>query len=162
MKKSFTLIEVLLSIVILSILMLGISNVIKQLNFTQKFLKNNYQKNIVINRTIKLLYYDILCSNKVIIKQQNGNTILLLKTSNSLYKIVQPYVIWYLSLKNSSLIRVETPKNPIQKSSKFFVLNSFYVDKFLDDVSIFEIYRNKDKFFVYFKNKIPYFFELYK
>jgi len=143
MKKSFTLIEILISIVIFSILVLAMSNVIKEVNFSKVFLSKHYkmQKNYLI----KVLYYDIFNASEIrIIHTKNPNyDTLVLKTSNSLYKLINPTVTWYISKR--ALIRKENAP--------------YAIDKFDSNMKIFKIYKKNTKFFVYIEGKKRIFFE---
>jgi len=150
MKKSFTLIELLLSILIFSVLILAMSNFINQVRNSQKFIEK-YSKNN--NYLLKVLYYDLLNSTNIkIINTKNPNyDRLLLKTSNSLYNLINPYVVWYIS--NNSLIRIEDYNISLPG---FFP----YIDKFDSKVQIFKIYKKNEKIFVYIKGKKKLFFEI--
>jgi len=146
MKKSFTLIELLISIVIFSVLVLAMSNIIKEVNSSKNFLVKHYkyQKNYLI----KVLYYDIFNASSIqIIHTKNPDyDKLILKTSNSLYKLINPTVTWYISKK--ALIRKENLP--------------YTIDKFDSNVKIFKIYRKNSKFFIYIKGNRKIFFEFYK
>ena len=144
MKKSFTLIELLLSIAIFSILVLAMSNVIKEVNNSKDFLIKHYKNKK--DYLVKVLYYDILDASEIkIIHTKNPDyDKLILKTSNSLYKLINPAVTWYVTKK--ALIRKENLK--------------YTIDKFDSNMKIFKIYKNKSKFFIYIDGKRKIFFEL--
>jgi len=146
MKKSFTLIELLISIVIFSILILAMSNVIKEVNSSKDFIIKHYktQKDYLV----KVLYYDILNASEIkIIHTKNPNyDIIILKTSNSLYKLINPTVTWYISKR--TLIRKENAP--------------FAIDKFNTNVKIFKVYEKNSKFFVYIDGKKKIFFEFFR
>jgi len=146
MKKSFTLIELLISIAIFSILILAMSSVIKEVNSSKEFIIKHYK--IQKNYLVKVLYYDILNASDIKIihtKNPNYDTIIL-KTSNSLYKLINPTVTWYISKR--ALIRKENAP--------------FAIDKFNINMKIFKIYKKNSKFFVYADGKEKIFFELTK
>ena len=146
MKKSFTLIELLISIAIFSILTLAMSSVIKEVNSSKEFIAKHYK--VQKNYLVKVLYYDILNASDIKIihtKNPNYDTIIL-KTSNSLYKLINPTVTWYISKR--ALIRKENAP--------------FAIDKFNINVKIFKIYKKNSKFFVYVDGKKKIFFEFSK
>ncbi len=159
MKKSFTLIELLLSTLILSILFLAMSNVINQFKGTKNTLKTLYLKSNKNSLLIKTLYYDLL--NAKTVKIENSpykNYIrLYLQTKNSLYNFEMPYVIWYVSKNKNTLIRIEN-KNKIILPQR----NAFFIDKFAKNVKIFKIYKKNDKLFIYLQINKPIFFEMIK
>ena len=154
MKKSFTLIELLLSIVILSIMFLGVSNVIKELNKSKNIMDRLYDKNINSNLVYKVLYNDLLNSSNIKINNSKNYSNIILQTTNSLYKIPKPYVMWYVSKNKNSLMRLESPTD-INLSN----LNHYYLDKFLENVKIFKIYLNNNKKFVFIKSDKTIYFE---
>jgi len=158
MKKSFTLIEVIISIIIFSIIMIFMSNVIDSLNSSVKTLNHNYNKNRFNSYTIKTLYTDILNSDYITLKNKNKNySILYLKTSNSLYNIAMPYVIWYVSKKDNTLMRLESSKKinlPIKEDKNILL------DRFLNNIKIFKIYKNKNKYFIFIKGNQTLYFEI--
>jgi len=146
MKKAFTLIELLISIILFAILTLAMSNVIKEVNNSKNFLMKNYKRKK--NYFLKVLYYDILNASYIkIIHTKNPNyDILILKTSNSLYKLINPKVIWYISKK--ALIRKENLK--------------YTIDKFNSNVKIFKIYKKQSKIFIYIDGDKKICFEIFK
>jgi len=156
MKKSFTLIEVLISIAIFSMLFLAMVNSIKNFDTTKKVLNSSYNKEYKNSILIKTLYNDILNAKYVKIKKSKNFDEIYLKTTNSLYNFISPYVIWYVSKKDKALIRVEDYK-------KDSLPNRFdNIDKFLDNVKIFKLYKNRGKYFVYIKANKAIYFEFYK
>ncbi len=160
MKKTFTLIELIISVLLLSLLFFAMSKVILEFKNSIRLVKNEYKLSNQNNLMLKVLYYDLLNASKInIIKSTNPNFIrLYLQTSNSLYHIPKPFVVWYVSRKDNSLIRIEDV-NPIFLPNEFFT----YIDKFASKINFFKIYKNKNKFLIYIKqNKKPIFFEMIK
>ena len=142
MKKSFTLIEVMISVIIFSMLFLVMSNVIKNLNVTKHFLEKYSNKKDYV---VKVLYNDILNSYKIDVihtKYPNFDRVKLF-TTNCFYNDVCN-VLWYVSKNQNRLIRKEG-------------INS---DIFKKDLKIFKIYRNKGKDLIFIKAKKPIIFEM--
>jgi prepilin-type N-terminal cleavage/methylation domain-containing protein len=157
MKKSFTLIELILAIIIISILILAMNNIIINLKSTKDFLNKILQKNNSKELLIKTLYYDILnaTSIKVIPSIDSDYDRVYLQTQNSLYHLIFPYVIWYVSKNKNTLIRIESPfkiKLPDE--------NAFFLDKFQQNVKIFKIIRKNGKNLVFIEAKKPIYFEM--
>jgi len=151
MKKSFTLIELLLSIFIFSILFLAMSDIIKNLKLSSSFIQKKYQKDK--NYLLKVLYNDLINSTSIkIIKSTPDYDRLILTTKNSLYKLINPKVIWYVSKDKNSLIRMEGYKK--------FPFNSEFIDKFNENVEILKFYKKNSKLFIYIKGKKSLFFEI--
>jgi len=158
MKKSFTLIELIISIAIFAILFLAMSNVLVGLKNSKDTLKNLYHKNQKKDYLIKVLYYDILNSDtiKIIHTKYPNYDRVLLKTKNSLYNLDSPNVSWFVSKKENSLIRIESNED-INFSKKLF---SPFIDIFQKRVKLFKIYRRKGKDLIYIKSKKPIIFEI--
>jgi len=157
MKKAFTLIEVMISIVIFSILVLFMSKVVSSLNISLHSLDKTYQKNQKQNLLIKTLYADILNSKHIIIDNKNKNySILFIQTSNSLYDIAMPYIVWYVSKKDKALMRLESSKEI------HLPMDSGNLDLFDKNVKIFKVYKNNNKYFIFIKGKKELFFEILK
>jgi len=159
MKKAFTLIEIMLAIMILAVLLLAINNIIANLKSTKDFLQNISNKEKKNELFIKTLYYDILNSNTMTVKHSFDSDYdrIYLNTKNSLYNLINPYVIWYVSKKNNSLIRVESPFKITLPSDRVF-----FADKFAENVKIFKIFskNKKELIFVQTANKKPLYFEM--
>lgn len=157
MKKGFTLIEVILALMILSILFLAMGEVIRGLKTTKKVLGNYYYTQKENEILTKVLYGDIL--NATSIKVEHSKNLdydrIYLTTSNSLYHLTEPYVLWYVSRNKNTLIRVESPFEIKLPSDKLF-----FLDKFKDGVTLFKLYRKKGKDLLVLKSDKPLYFEM--
>jgi len=164
MKKAFTLIELIISIFLLSLAILFISQSLSNLNINKNiFIKNEnylYKENKIVN----LLYYDILLSKKIDIKNSKDFAILYLNTQNTIYNIDYPYVIWFVSKKNNTLCRIESSINmklPINYED-IYKINLLSLNQ---NCSYFHISNSYDKkkylVFLKFKNN-PIYFSIYK
>jgi prepilin-type N-terminal cleavage/methylation domain-containing protein len=157
MKKAFTLIELMLAIIILSILILAMNNIIVNIKSTKDFLNEYLKKENKNTIFIKTLYYDILNATSIkIIHSVNPNyDRLYLQTNNSLYHLISPYVIWYVSKNRNSLIRIESPFN-IKLPNE----NAFFLDKFKENVKMFKILRKNGKDLIFIDGAKPVYFEM--
>ena len=158
MKKSFTLIEIILALMILSILFLAMNGVIEGLKKTKNLLKNYYFLQKQNELMVKVLYEDILNATyiKIVHSKNSDYDRLYLITSNSLYHLIYPYVLWYVSRNKNTLIRVESPFKISLPSYKLF-----FLDKFKKNVSLFRIYKKKGKDLIVIKaNNKPIYFEM--
>jgi len=148
MKKSFTLIEVMISVIIFSMLFLVMTNIIKNIDSSKKILKKYANKKDYL---VKVLYNDILNAYniKVIHTKYPDFDRLKIFTTNCFYSDVC-YVLWYVSKNQNALIRRED-RNETR------LLNS---DIFKKNVKIFKIYRKNGKDFIFIKSKRAIFFEM--
>ena len=158
MKKAFTLIEILLSLMILSILFLAMSGVISSLKNSKKVLDNYYLSSKENELLVKTLYGDLVnaTSVKVVHSRNSDYDRIYLTTSNSLYHLISPYVLWYVSKNEDTLIRIESP----------FVItipndNLFFLDKFKSGVKLFKIYQKEGKYLVFLKADKNIYFEIF-
>jgi len=150
MRRSFTLIELIISISLTLFLFIVIVNVINSLKTAQRSLKikNDY--------FAKTIYYDILNAKKTaIVKAPNRDfNRIYLYTSNSLYGFERVYVLWVV--KNGSLYRIES-KDVITLPGEFK-----YFDRFSKNVKIFRIYEKNGKYFIFLKDDKTRYFEFVK
>ena len=159
MRKSFTLIEILISVTILTVLLLAMSNVIGELKISKTVLKNAFEHSSKEELFIKTLYADIMNADSIKIKHSSNNKnydTLVIHTKNSLYKNIYPYVLWYVSKNGNVIVRAEDFKPISFKSEEYFV------DVFKKGVKKFRIFKKGLKYFVYIKGKKALFFEIYK
>jgi len=151
MKKSFTLLEVLISITLTVFIFTAIFEILHSLKITENsFLKKVHDKHDLF---VKAIYYDLLNAKNIkIIKTQNPDVDkIYLQTSNSLYGFYEPYVVWVV--KKGILFRIED-KDAINLPGDYK-----YFDEFAKDVKIFKIYKKDDKYFLFLKDKKNIYFE---
>ena len=151
MKRAFTLIELLISITIFSILLLSLTNFISTLKVGLKTIEKRVDRERESYLFKKVLYFDILNSYKITLENdKNGNAILSLYTSNSLYNLPVANVKWYL--KNGKIVRIETPKSFKKRKFEDF----YYIDSFLKGITKFRIYRRGNKFLIFLKKDVKF------
>jgi prepilin-type N-terminal cleavage/methylation domain-containing protein len=157
MKKAFTLIELMLAIIIFSVLILAMNNIISNLKSTKDFLNDIIKKENQNTLLLKTLYYDILNASDIkIVHSSNSNyDRVYLKTDNSLYHLIFPHVIWYVSKNKNSLIRIESPF-----SIKLPNEEVYFLDKFRENVKMFKILRKRGKDLIVIWAKKPIYFEM--
>jgi len=151
MRKSFTLIEVLIAVSITVFIFMVVFNILFSLKKSKEaFLKKIGNKNDFF---VKALYYDILNAKDInIVKTLNPDyDKVYLKTSNSLYGFYEPYVLWIV--KKNTLFRIES-QDVIELPGDYK-----YFDGFLKDVKIFKVYKKENKYFVFADNEKKIYFE---
>lgn len=151
MKKAFSLIEVLISIILFGMVYLTITNILSYLKTSNSFLKELYYKFDKNEKILKTLYMDLLeAYNVKIVKKDKNTCTLYIKTNNSLYNLSQVYVIWYVN--KGRLIRVESLDKRLLPLDKIGYMYDF------GEVKIFRVFRNKNRFFVFYKNDKSFYF----
>jgi len=142
-KNAFTLIEMMVSISILSIMMIFLYQSNASLNISNNIYKKESQKILKIDQIKEIIFLDISLSlyNSLTIQHQDKNSdFITFQTSHSLHQRFNPYVAYIF--KNSKLYRVESLK-PIKK----------YPLKQDEDYSIDTI-QNIKKFRLYKENNL--------
>lgn len=157
-KRAFTLLEVMISISILSLIFVYLYSSIDSLKRSNSFYE---KKNEVIKfqeKILKVLYSDLILSNKKIDLLEDGSkdySILRIdKTKNSLYNIKETTVIWFVSKEEDTLIRVESKKD-INLPIKYDDIPYVYLDKIFSECKAFKLYKSndKDKLLLYLKKE---------
>lgn len=148
-KKSFTLIEVMISIALFSIIILFLYQTLDMNQKSNNFYENKLESFQNQDNLKFVIYEDILDNiaidtnqTKVIVEDKNNNMILRLNSSNTFHN---PFFnnITYLLGKNGELLRIES-KEYFNTDNLYDVLKDSYVDT---------IYSGVEKFRVVQKNK---------
>jgi len=135
MKKAFTLIEVIISIFIFSMITIFLYKSISSLKINNKNLKRTSQKNKNLSKVAMLLKSDLILA-KEFDKKLLEKDILSIKTTNSIYNIAKPKVVWKILKDENKLVRVEEiNKNQLLsdttlKCKKFKIYHSTKTNKF--------------------------------
>ena len=147
MRKGFTLIELMISVVILSILMLFLYKSYSGLNKSNKIFAEEVQKVSKIERLKKVIYLDYGLAIKTdtnssaikIINQEKNEDVVFMQTSNSIHNRVNPYVAYIL--KEDKLYRLESLKEftnyPLESNLEFD-------NDYLGEFKIFRAYESKN------------------
>jgi len=141
MKKAFTLLEVLISITILSIIMIFLHKSYSSLNLSNKFYKKevSYIKNEQLKR--KTIFLDFSLALNIKILNQNTKTdIVFMQSSNSIYNRYNPYIAYIF--KDKTLYRLELLKE--FKNYPLDVDNQFSIESF-GKVEKFRVYKSLNK-----------------
>jgi len=144
MRKAFTLIEVLVSILLLALITLFVSSSILQTKknnnlFEKIVIKDN--KIDIITGTLYKDLYELIDVSSIGTKQYS---VLSLKTKNSIYDIADPYVVWLVLKDKNTLVRLESARKinlPLKEEDMKYV----FVDIVDRDCKNFTINISKDK-----------------
>ena len=145
MKKSFTLLEVIISIGIFSILMIFFYKTLDQVSFSNNIFKEKEKSLYSNNRIYKIMLEDTLESSKVeVLEDKNKNSVLKLISTNTFHNPSYKNITYLIDASNT-LVRIESKLEFLldKTSSEFY--KDIYVDKIKDEVIIFSINNiNKD------------------
>jgi prepilin-type N-terminal cleavage/methylation domain-containing protein len=144
-RRGFTLIEVILSIVIIGIIVSFLYGTLGGLKRSNSLL---IERDIKLNKNeifLNLFRRDLLEAKKVSInKSSSQNSILSLETKNSIYNSHYAFVKWLLNPDTNQLIRAESTREftlPITMEKVHLVR----LDIFKEGVEEFLIYQSNDK-----------------
>jgi prepilin-type N-terminal cleavage/methylation domain-containing protein len=155
MKKSFTLIEVLISITLLSIITIFLYNTLDLSQKSNKFYSNKLDKYSKKSNIKKLFYEDILNCNKKNIKiyeDRNKNSIISFKTSNTFHNPFYNNVTYILS-KEKELLRIQSMNIYNKKKLiKFKYEDNKYIDIVQNNIKIFKVILNNGKIIFFIKD----------
>ena len=165
MKKAFTLVELIVSVILLGLIMLFVTSALydvkNNITLFEKVMKNNNQ----VGNTSDLLYQDILYANDITIKGNKHYSILKLQSTHSVYNIAKPYILWLVLKEDNRLIRIESAKPitlPIKEEDKQYI----FVDKAIEKCNSFTVNLSKDNqhtlVYLHVKDNYPIVFEVLK
>jgi len=139
-RKAFTLIEVLIATVLLSIVLMGLYSVLDTQRRSVFTIKKNLDDAIKEDRAVMVLYNDILKSDgNITIKKSQRDTLCINRTTNSLYGLDVAKVCWLVLKQKDTLSRVEGNDYslPLKLEDKV------ELDKVMQNVELFDITRDK-------------------
>jgi len=147
MRKAFTLIELMISIVILTILMLFLYKSYSALNKSNTLLSQELQKISEVELLKEVIYRDFSVARQtdtnrssiVVLNQSKKEDVVFFQTSNSIHQRVNPYIAYIV--KEKILYRLESLK-PFKEYP--LVADSEFVADELGEVEIFRVYKSKD------------------
>lgn len=110
-KRAFTLIEVLISITLLSLVLMALYRSVDILRASNRNLFSHLKKSSIEIESARVLYRDILMSDgNISIESKRDklfSRVTIFNTKNSLYGLYSAKVIWVVYRENNTLLRVE-------------------------------------------------------
>ncbi|MCV6607662.1 MAG: prepilin-type N-terminal cleavage/methylation domain-containing protein [Campylobacterales bacterium] len=166
MRKSFSLIEVLVSVTLLSIIVLFLVNSSFNLQKGYESLYKKESKTFSDYEVKEVLYKDLLEANEIFINSGRKFDFINLKTKNSLFEREGSYVTYTVLQKENRLIRLESENNitlPIE-NDKIYKTDFLLIKENLEEFKVYESTneKKKDLLMIYYKEKslTPTFFEI--
>ena len=144
-RKAFTLIEVLISIALMGIIIVALFSSVDMLQNSNQHLLKYLKKSKKITKATKTLFSDIMSSDgNITIKKDEFSRICMEDTRNSLYALPSAKVCWVVLKKDKTLVRVEgnAYRLPLRVDDRV------EVDMIIKEVSLFDVYHEKDKILV--------------
>lgn len=159
-KKSFTLIELMISISIMSFIFLGSFTLINKFKKNYFLFEKSLKDKKDRNRFFYLVSNDFNNSDNILIKQYNNKTILnIIKINDEFSNNI--YSVFYI-LKENIIYRIKTKKN--DKNNNTYFHFKYDIEKLLYNIEKFKVYQDKINnsllFFIKEKNQEPFTFSL--
>jgi prepilin-type N-terminal cleavage/methylation domain-containing protein len=140
MRKAFTLIEILISIMLLSLVLIGLYDSLDIQRNSNKHLFEYLQKALNKDKTIMVLFNDLMKSDgNITIKKSDYDRLCINSTTNSLYALPVAKVCWVVIKEKNQLVRVEGSSYELPVKSEDRVA----VDRTIKNMKIFDTYYNK-------------------
>ena len=143
MKKAFTLIEMLISISILSIMMIFLYKSYASLNNSNSLLKDEAHsiKKQELKKKVLFLDFSLIINNKLdILNKDTKEDVLFIQSKNSIHNRINPYITYIV--KDSILYRLESLEKFYTADLSFD--NEFFYDTF-GEVNSFRVFTSRDK-----------------
>jgi prepilin-type N-terminal cleavage/methylation domain-containing protein len=149
-KKAFTLIEVLISIVLVGLILPPLYKLISLMNDSNNQIYKYVKKQNTQTDIIDTLYLDILSSDgNISVNKDDFDRLCIRHTKNSLYGKPLSQVCWAVLKSNNRLVRIEGKefKLPLELNDQV------HIDSTLSHLEIFDIYRTSSDILVILKQK---------
>jgi len=144
-KKSFTLIEMLISITLFSIIIIFLYDTLDLSKKANKFFYSKLELSKEQVKLKKLFFEDIINSDKntiIIHEDKNKNSILSMKSNNIFHNNFNNYITYFIS-KENNLLRIEHKK--MYKTKNNFRNNKQFIDKVLKKIDLFKVKKIANK-----------------
>ncbi len=149
-RSAFTLIEVLISIALLSLVLLALYRSVDMLQSSNRQLFHYLEKADKEKQGTETLFLDIVGSDgNLTITGDEFSRLCLESSVNSLYGLSAAKVCWVVSKKGHTLLRSEGNGYALPLNSDDRVA----VDAVIEDVDLFRVYRQKGEVLVVLRQK---------
>jgi prepilin-type N-terminal cleavage/methylation domain-containing protein len=154
MRKAFTLIEILITTILTSLLMLVLYGTIDNLRQSNTFYEKKLNEFDEKNKALTLLRNDIMDARKFTLLDNDPKnySVLSLETQSSIYGIECPYVTWLVMKKGKKLIRLESAF-PITLPLDPKYLHLVHLDTIGDRYAIFKVMKQQEQIIITLKQE---------
>ena len=149
-RSAFTLIEVLISVALLSLVLLALYRSVDMLQSSNRQLFRYLEKSDREKQGTETLFLDIAGSDgNLTIAGDEFSRLCMESSVNSLYGLSAAKVCWVVSKKEHTLLRSEGNRYTLPLNSDDRVA----VDAVIEDVDLFRVYRKKGEVLVMLRQK---------
>ena len=164
MKKSFTLVEILIAISIFSIISIFLYKSLDSFKKSEGFLKKEVDKEYKLIKFKKIIFNDFINATEIKIDKDKNKDILTFKSKNYYYNPFNLYKAYFVT-KQGSLIRCEMLKKFNKKKINYEFFQNAVCNKLLTNIKRFKILnykKNNDKLlYIKLTNNKKIYFRLY-
>jgi len=145
-KKSFTLLEVVISVTIFSILLIFLYKVLDSTRYDNKQFKSKIESYSGRNHIYQILSSDVAQSigGLEISRDKEKNTILKFRSNNTYYDPFHRHITYLVSSK-ANLIRMESKDKFQGLNSSIEFYDNSYIDILVKDIKRFVVIQKDDK-----------------
>ncbi len=135
--------EMMISVVLLGLIITFLTSTLGDLRQSKKILQELSSQKGHVSRLLTLLQEDITSASTLEIRPTQDHTLLLLKTTSSLYQIDHPYVRWFVDPRSKKLIRSESSHDltPPYRDDQLFLV---HLDEAAQQCDWMKAYRSED------------------
>ncbi len=144
MRKAFTLMELMVSIVLIVLITLFLFGAIASSKLSNDTLLKHSGSEVQRMDLFELIYRDVMESIEIksLESKDKHFNIIEMQTQNSLYGIAAPHVSYYVNSKTNVLTRLESAREinlPVKYEDENFIM----VDELLKEVTAFNFYTTQ-------------------
>jgi prepilin-type N-terminal cleavage/methylation domain-containing protein len=142
-QKAFTIVEVLISITLLSLVLMALYRSADLMRASNLHLFNYLQKASTTLKGSTTLYKDLMYAdhNITINSEEKFHRLTIANTSHSLYGLAQAKVVWLVYKNDNTLLRIEGGEYNIPLRNEERV----EIDVIAKNIELFKIYKSKTK-----------------
>ena len=142
-KRAFTLVEVLISITLLSLVLMALYKSADILRHSNLHLFKYLEKSTNTLKGSKTLYMDLMHSdhNVTIKTEDKFHRLIINHTRHSLHGLAQAKVVWLVYKENNTLLRIEGGNYTLPLKSE----QTVEIDVIAKNLELFKIYKSKKR-----------------
>lgn len=149
-RKAFTLLEVLISIALLTLVMLALNRSVAMLRDSNTHLFDYLRAAKTETKVLNTLYRDIIGSDgNLTISKDEFSRLCIEETTNSLYELPTAKVCWVVLKQENTLLRIEGNNYHLPVGYE----EQVEVDLLVKNLELFDTYQEKDKVLVLMKEQ---------